>query len=167
MIDDFEYREYERVKNMNTTMTLVVEGIVSSEVAVVEKKETYKKSELVSLREEIASYVEEIKHFRAEARKLEGRERHAKHLFIRGLSEAVRWRYLCYALLRGRDITNVERTFRDNWRRTHYTSSTILAHIPKDQHRYWTRQEIIRRLDSPYVYDAVRFKFCSIGKENP
>ena len=143
---------------------MIVEEKTSS---VVEKKETYKKSELVSLREEIASYVEQIKFHKAEARKLKGKERYDKRMLANGLGEAVRWRYLSYALLRGRDIRDVERSFRDYWRRSPGVANTILFHIPKDQHRFWGLQEVKNRLENLYVYDSVSYKRYSIGKENP
>lgn len=162
MIHDFEYREYERVRNMENVM--VNEEKLSS--VVIEKKETYKKSELVSLREEIASYEEEIKFHRREARKLQGKERHEKHLFIRRLSRAVRWRYLSYTLLRGKDIRDVERTFNQHWARTDRVAESILLYVPKEQHQFWGWKEIKYRLESPYIFDEKSGKHYSIGREH-
>lgn len=154
---------------MENVMTLVAtEETVSLDPAmVVEKKETYRRSELVLLREDIANYVRDIKVAKAEARALKGIERHEKKLYARKLGEKARWRYLCYALLRGRDITNVERSWRDLWNRQSDVANAILFYIPKEQYQFWGMKEIGRLLNDSYVLDKERNKWCTVGKVLP
>jgi len=170
-VRDFEYSEYEKKgkeNNMENVMQLVVES-GESPAEVVVKKETYQKSELGQLREDIAHYVRDIKAAKAEARLLKGNERHAKKLFAKNLGEKVRWRYLCYAILRGKDITNVEHTWRDLWCRRPDVANAILFYIPKDQYQFWGMKEIERRLNEPYVRVLVKDQvvWYPIGKEKP